>query len=561
MTRRCQLISLQKIRFFLFLLPLCLLSVILNAQDVIPVIEVDSNTNWIKTVPFDKMFYLKIRRDDLPPYIEFMQYRGNRTFAEELRKRVNKMRKQDTSYQIPRIPAANYELREEAGKKWLYIKFGEHPVKYKKLEVEKKNEQGEVDSIKAIWVRVKKDTVRWPDERSNNFIDTRSNVIIILPKLYGDGLEVFNLYSDPATRQKAFNLRDAIQKSANENFGLRYHVPEKSKVERFYADSLSNFYTAIKAETKSLKDATNLKALSSAQLLKDIQIKLFIEQNAKDLAVYFDVKQTIENIRTIISLTDAQAKSLLLGEISLLNVAPTKKDDNISKRKNNLETTTSELRKLDQVVSLAKDRGWLSTGTGPVSKTLADFEFNLAAVIKIATNEKEIQKAINANALFQEPAIVSGSSVVYNFESRNKFQITPDFGYTVFGFQKGFTGFAPYLGFHINLRAIDRDILFSKYPNKTVWHYLSIMTAWTLTSIGEENKRENFFENGALITGIGVRMTNAVRFTFGNYWFYKNNPRPEIQGRKLAITPFMGLSLDLDLKSLMNDITSLKPTK
>lgn len=155
----------------------------------------------------------------------------------------------------------------------------------------------------------------------------------------------------------------------------------------------------------------------------------------------------------------------------------------------------------------------------------------------------------------------SSTTDVFDFEKRSKFQITPDFGWIWYGLQEDFNGFSPYLGFHINFRYINKNIPFSRLPNKTCLHYLSFMTAWSLASISEKGKRENFFDKSTLLTGIGLRLNNALRVTTGVNWFYKLDPNPTIETKSIAVTPYIGLSIDLDVKQFLNGFTDLKLQK
>src|SRR5690606_22494515 len=69
---------------------------------------------------------------------------------------------------------------------------------------------------------------------------------------------------------------------------------------------------------------------------------------------------------------------------------------------------------------------------------------------------KEIKSKIVENDLFKKSTSFSATSEIFSFETRAKFRITPDFGYVGYGFQKGFNGLTPYLGFQIEFRYFDK---------------------------------------------------------------------------------------------------------
>src|SRR5690606_4381924 len=106
---------------------------------------------------------------------------------------------------------------------------------------------------------------------------------------------------------------------------------------------------------------------------------------------------------------------------------------------------------------------------------------------------KEIKSKIVENDLFKKSTSFSATSEIFSFETRAKFRITPDFGYVGYGFQKGFNGLTPYLGFQIEFRYFDKNIPFKLIPNKTIWHRLSFNTGITLASLKKDGQREDFF--------------------------------------------------------------------
>src|SRR5690606_18623140 len=128
-----------------------------------------------------------------------------------------------------------------------------------------------------------------------------------------------------------------------------------------------------------------------------------------------------------------------------------------------------------------------------------------------------------------------------------------------YGFQKGFNGLTPYLGFQIEFRYFDKNIPFKLIPNKTIWHRLSFNTGITLASLKKDGQREDFFKDKSLLMGLGFRLTNALRLTGGTILFNREDPNPLIDNKQLGVTPFVGLSIDLSLKQLLNDMSSLIP--
>jgi hypothetical protein len=176
-----------------------------------------------------------------------------------------------------------------------------------------------------------------------------------------------------------------------------------------------------------------------------------------------------------------------------------------------------------------------------------------------AVKKMKIIKAIINDDLFKKSVSFSSTSEVFSFETRAKLRVTPDFGYLGYGFQKDFNGITPYLGFQIEFRYFDKNIPFQLIPNKTIGHRLSFFSGVTLASLKKENKREDFFSNKSLISGLGFRLSNALRITGGAILFNREDYNPLVDNKKLTLTPCLGLSIDLSIKQLLNDVSGLIP--
>jgi hypothetical protein len=196
---------------------------------------------------------------------------------------------------------------------------------------------------------------------------------------------------------------------------------------------------------------------------------------------------------------------------------------------------------------------------------------------------------------------------LFNFETRGKFAITPEFGYIVAGLKRGQADgevvltdptyyLSPYLGFHINFRYWDKNLPFWGNPNHKLINHFSGMIGYTLNKIDSKTNTD-FFTNGrSLLLGAGFRLGNAARVVSGillsnqintsKTVSYVDNRKTitetesvngvvkatsivydkieiiDIIDRKVKPTFFVGLSLDLSLKPILGiDITELNPVK
>ena len=156
---------------------------------------------------------------------------------------------------------------------------------------------------------------------------------------------------------------------------------------------------------------------------------------------------------------------------------------------------------------------------------------------------------------------LSSTTAVMDFDTRTNYTITPDFGYVYYGFQPSFNDLTPYIGIQLEFRYFDKNIPFNLIHPKKKLHYLSFTTGLTLTSLKKNGKRDDLFSSKSLLFGFGIRLSSATRITLGGILFNKEDVNPLIDHKRMAVTPFAGVSIDLKLKSILNDFYGLIPTK
>ncbi len=179
-------------------------------------------------------------------------------------------------------------------------------------------------------------------------------------------------------------------------------------------------------------------------------------------------------------------------------------------------------------------------------------------ILKLTSDLKSIY--INSR-LFIDYDVAGVNTYIYNFQARNEMAITPVFGYAYYGFQTGFSGFTPYLGFQVNFQGVNRDVPFNQIKRKTFWQRTCFTTAWTLTGIQEPNKRYDLFDKSSLITALGFKFSHIAMLNSGVLWFKKENPNALESSKSIAATPVLSLSLNLEIEKLLNGFTKLIPLK
>jgi hypothetical protein len=273
---------------------------------------------------------------------------------------------------------------------------------------------------------------------------------------------------------------------------------------------------------------------------------------------------------------------LITGAVSLscifcerVNIqSETAKD--ISKRQSNISQTINSLNEINRALTLIRLKPLPNTINidTVIARNIALINILLqssADIKEILLSRKSIENTILENTYlnirnnsgeiisnkrFLTASVFTGNTYL-NFETRNKVMITPDFGFATSAFSKEGKnleyGIIPYLGFHINFMAVDKDIEFPSY--KKHWKQrLSFMVGWSMVSLkNRDSSYRNFFEKSSLLSGFGFRLSNSFRITTGTQWLFKysfDSNNNEI--RKLRALPYVGLSIDFNVKQYLN---------
>jgi len=498
------------------------------------VIEVDSITKLTtKTIPFDRKFILKVRTDTRPQFIDYIKHKGNRAWNTSIHYYTAKGK----TFTFRSIPEENFEIRTEKGLNYLFISFDKHPYKSD------------------------------PDEKQNDFLQPSSTYSVIIPKFYEKSMQIFEyFYKDDTT--KAIKLYMEYDSAHISNYGFTYLIPNIDTVKVIAKTQLNKIFSSIDSlrilENTYENDFSIISRLNQNALIQLGISSIFgIDTTETIFNKSYDLTSKIKVLQEFYNSPDSNNKKIINGRLSLTNLKAEPKKNPTEKEK--LTTISSSLVELNQIKNLLEililENRLQDTGNNllHVKNLIIQLSKQQLILTQISKAYNDIKEKISEKGYFFEPEVLSGGTIIYDFKTRSKLQLTPDFGYVAYGFQDGFTSFTPYLGFQINFRPVDKNIPLKNYPNKTIWHRLSFMTGWTLSKIAEQNKREDFFSNSSLLTGIAFKLTNAIRMSAGSLWFYKNDPNPLKDSRKISCTIYSGLSIDLDIKELLNDFTSLRP--
>lgn len=111
-----------------------------------------------------------------------------------------------------------------------------------------------------------------------------------------------------------------------------------------------------------------------------------------------------------------------------------------------------------------------------------------------------------------------------------------------------------YTGFNIYFRPVDKSIRLSTY--KTLGEQLAVRSSFllgiTTGSVEKEGVRKGLIDNKALVLGAGFRVISFLKVNGGVFCHYRfeQNPVIDRDRYRFSMSPFVSISIDLDVKSL-----------
>ncbi|GAB3512953.1 hypothetical protein [Emticicia fontis] len=429
------------------------------------------------------------------------------------------------------------------------------------------------------------------DEKKKNylFVDFKSKFLLEPNKRYTlifsagpneKTYEIFDSYrklkrgltTDSVFEKKYLDLSDAI---ADRFDGLRFNYTTdiniaKKNVDSLYNASLKIKYDKIDALLTSLDSSiaiSNLHVLFNGNPNLNDFLKIIASANAaideKFREKFMLNNETLNMINELHRLDIDFYKKTLNGYLSIgcryCEAIDTLK---YSERIKMIDKSIDSLSRLETLsrslsVNFASQIS-ISINISAYLKELRTSKKILKEIEKLLT---DIKNEISKDPKFNVAELVEGHSFAINFAARSAYSIVPDFGLVntrlfANGRENDYK-FMPYLGFHVNLRPINKDLHFWSYKHKNLFHFLSIFVGWTLVKV-ESSKRLDFFENSSLLTGFGFRLGNALRLVGGKMWYFNVDTNGI---RNFSNMNFAGLSLDFELEKLFNGFKDLKPNK
>ncbi|MDN3582090.1 hypothetical protein [Mucilaginibacter flavus] len=149
----------------------------------------------------------------------------------------------------------------------------------------------------------------------------------------------------------------------------------------------------------------------------------------------------------------------------------------------------------------------------------------------------------------------------FSADARASSVITVDAGYVGYGLQNNFVGSTTYIGLDFYLRPFDPNIPFRfvrHYNGLSILDRTSLTLGITLNSVAKTNYRADLFgTKNNLMGGIGFRLNNLFKVNAGGLVYYKLDPNFLTGQKHLAVTPYVGMSVDIRLGTIFSSFAKL----
>lgn len=551
-----------------------------------------------ETLPFHRPFFLKLlTRKDNPVAISLFDHKRNKTLDETIIERTQeriviydadgnpKTVSRPKNYNPRRIPEDYFFIRKEGEKAYLYINFRDnvalqpstqytiaiyykaHPDAPKVFRYLHKADSLPATSLKARALLIRKavDEYNKIAEKSK-----KGSVYFGMTRLsYPDSAKLVTAsgtdFESSGVVKSSFKW---IPVAGNPGSLTTYDsgIIDVKALADYHQKNVKPLFKADSTLKKTLDSAVQVSRRtsfhSSSRPLLDTLGWLFLNYDTLSASKLRDmfthdnnrVLRTLEQLKSLIG----QTHDDILGGLRplLCEFCVNTNKSNLDGRIKNIEETVADLnrvRLLNQLLVLQKTT--LADLDRQLTQLLTDLAFNRAVLKKMVDNQTKINKAIADNGSFMTTDFTGGDTYIFNFETRTKHSLVPDFG-LVSDFPLGRGSnylLMPFVGATINFAPLDRDVPYHLIRNKTCWQNFGLTLGYTLVSLKDSTAnppRDNFFEKSAFVTGLSYRLSNTVKLTGGFTWYFKR----EDSLRKLTSFPVIGISFDLDVKKYLSDL-------
>jgi hypothetical protein len=488
-------------------------------------IEIDSITGGaISSIPFDEPFVLRVRADEEPTFAFAIISFGKETAWEILKREDAKARRTGKESEVVDImDRSRIRLTKDGGKTYVLVQF---------IEPEHRVPAGA--NLFVVF----------------NSAETRGYAVL---KLWHDGTVEKDPEKAKVLLEKAKNTADEIRAKQFKQLGFNYLAPASSELPAIYGSIKTSFNASDSLERVCVLHARDARVIPVPSFAGTLLGEALLDTLKATNGCLVDCDLN----KDLVALSMMDTASLRLVVLGMRNIRETKAITAPGERLAALKATRSTLQRM---MAYQQARSILNGAAAPSGwrSFMIEVEANVKALEAMTEQRKVISNVLNLD--YAVPSMVTGTTQIYNFDTRSSFRMIPDFGLVWYGFQDGFSDVTPYFGVQFNVRQSKKNIPWRHYPNKTFWHHVSFTLGYTTKSMAAEGERDDFFNKASLILGAGYRLTDELRITGGALCFYGKDPNPAIDDRVLRATPYLGLSVDLDIAKYLNDLAKiLKP--
>ncbi len=152
---------------------------------------------------------------------------------------------------------------------------------------------------------------------------------------------------------------------------------------------------------------------------------------------------------------------------------------------------------------------------------------------------------------------VGGTNVITNLETISKRYIMPTIGLAYIDTQTDGPNFLkPFAGASFHLRAIDKNVPL-KELSSNFWHRTTIFIGFTATKLNDDTKQYSDQNSTfSLMTGLNIKFSHAIGFSLGGIVLKRVDPNPTITKKQNVLSPYFGLTLDVDFAKQLSKLTS-----
>jgi hypothetical protein len=147
-----------------------------------------------------------------------------------------------------------------------------------------------------------------------------------------------------------------------------------------------------------------------------------------------------------------------------------------------------------------------------------------------------------------------------DFITRTSYYVSLDAGLAVIFYEKAFSNeIQPYYGVNFHMGPINKQRTYKLFPKcntlKSLWKNTSFILGVTINSLNE-GRRKNTLKDASILTGVGLRIFEPVRLSYGGVWNKVESENPLNSKTKLKYYSYVSLSFDLDVGKYLKKVST-----